>query len=181
MATRSLRLGPEISAAVDAFAPLANAGRARIVSQIEPSAAAATDAGAVRHLITNLLDNAVKYGPPGQTITVGCRQETDRVRLWVEDEGPGIPQSDLERVWQPFVRLEHQSASVATGTGLGLAVVRQLAGAMGGRAWVENLPVRGARFVVTIPSGADFTTEAQRTQRTASLLLFFSVLSVPLW
>ena len=107
------------------------------------------DAGALRQIVLNLLDNAVKYGPSGQAVTVVLRLEQDRARIEVADEGPGIDAEDVERIWQPFNRLE-KAAAVTGGTGIGLAIVRQLAELHGGRAWVDRTAA-GSRFVVELP------------------------------
>jgi signal transduction histidine kinase len=81
------------------------------------------------------------------------------VRLWVDDQGPGVPPRDRERIFAPFVRLardrvarDHGEAS-RPGSGLGLAVVRDLVALHGGRVWVEDAPGGGARFVVELPNG----------------------------
>jgi signal transduction histidine kinase len=91
----------------------------------------------------------VKYGPVGQTITVGLELRDDRARLIVDDEGPGIDAQHAERVWEPFHRLSN-AAEVNGGAGIGLAIVRQLAELHGGRAWIER-GQPGARFIVDLP------------------------------
>src|SRR5207244_135699 len=83
--------------------------------------------------LLNLLDNAVKYGPPAQVVTVGLAAGEQRARIWVDDEGPGIPPADRERVWDRFWRLERDRGSAVAGTGIGLAVVRELVALHGGR------------------------------------------------
>ena len=118
---------------------------------IDESAPALIDAAAYRQIVLNLLENAVRYGPPGQTVTVRVERVTSGARLVVEDEGPGIPIADRERVWAPFVRLTSQHHA-STGTGIGLAVVRDLTTRHGGRAWVDRAQSGGARFVVELPS-----------------------------
>ena len=114
------------------------------------------DPAAYRQILLNLLDNAVKFGPTGQTVTirlahagVGVRR---RVQLIVEDEGPGVAEADRERIWSPFVRLP-AAATGPAGTGIGLAIVRDLAARHEGRAWVEGSR-RGARFIVELPAAA---------------------------
>jgi signal transduction histidine kinase len=113
---------------------------------------ASVDDDALRQVLLNLLDNAVKYGPEGQEIRVGVTPESAGVRVWVEDEGPGIPPGDRERIWKRFFRLDaHRESSVA-GTGTGLTVVRDLVALHGGRSWVEPGERGGARFVVEFPT-----------------------------
>jgi signal transduction histidine kinase len=73
------------------------------------------------------------------------------VRVWVEDEGPGIPPGDRERIWERFVRRDVHRDSAIAGTGIGLTVVRDLVALHGGRSWVEGGDRSGARFVVEFP------------------------------
>jgi hypothetical protein len=106
-------------------------------------------------VLLNLLDNAVKYGPPGQTVTLGVdvhgRAPDARARLWVEDEGQGIPAESRARVFEPYVRLPRHQGAAHGGSGIGLSVVRELAELHGGEAWVERAASGGARFVVVLP------------------------------
>ena len=75
------------------------------------------------------------------------------LRLSVDDEGPGVPPADRDRIWKPFVRLA-EGGSAPAGTGLGLSVVRQLVEELGGRWSVSDAPGRGARFRVELPLAA---------------------------
>jgi signal transduction histidine kinase len=95
----------------------------------------------------------MKYGPPGQVVTVGTSGDGDRLWIRVEDEGPGIPVHERERVWERFSRLDRDGGSAAAGTGIGLAVASDLVRLHGGRAWVDDAPTGGARFVVELPKG----------------------------
>jgi signal transduction histidine kinase len=134
------------------FAPLADARQVRLTAELPPGELPATiDEGAVRQVLLNLLDNAVKYGPRGQEVLVRLASESDAVRLSVEDEGPGVPAGDRERIWQKFVRLERDRETHEAGAGIGLAVVHELVALHGGRAWVEEGARGGCRFVVTLP------------------------------
>lgn len=149
IAREPARLAPIIIEIVESFAPLAAARQAHVVTQLDQAVAANVDAGALRQIVLNLLDNAVKYGPAGQTVTVALRLDGDRARLGVDDQGPGVDVQDAERIWQPFNRLA-KSATATGGAGIGLAIVRQLAELHGGRAWVERTSA-GSRFIVEIP------------------------------
>ena len=109
------------------------------------------DAEAIRAIVTNLVDNAEKYGPPNQTISIGA-VKTDRfARMWVSDEGPGIPKEGKRRIWEPYYRLERDSSSAVAGTGIGLSIVQEFVRLHGGSAWVEDGDTGGARFVVELP------------------------------
>ena len=147
-------LAPLLRAALTAFAPVAEAGRVRLRTSLDESVVATVDPHALRQIVLNLLDNAIKYGPPGQVVGVGVgRADGDgRALVWVDDEGPGVAPEDRERVWEPFVR--GRDGSGGGGSGIGLAVVRELARLMGGRAWVGAAPGGGARFAVELPLAA---------------------------
>ncbi|MEQ9568706.1 MAG: HAMP domain-containing sensor histidine kinase, partial [Longimicrobiales bacterium] len=106
---------------------------------------------ALTRIVVNLLDNATKYGPEGQTVRVILTGVDGIARLSVEDEGPGVPRADRERIWKPYRRLERDVARRLPGTGIGLAVVRELVEMLGGSTRVEDGPEGGARFVVEWP------------------------------
>jgi signal transduction histidine kinase len=133
---------------VDAFAPVAAARKMTIDARIPPSLMARIDDDALRQIVLNLLDNAAKYGPDGQTITIELEPG---LKLSVEDEGPGVPPRDRKRVWQRYVRLDREHERAIAGAGIGLAVVRDLVRLHGGTARVEE-GSRGARFVVEVPA-----------------------------
>ena len=111
------------------------------------------DADLLGRVLLNLLDNAIKYGPDGQTVTVTLNAPTvaDPVlRLTVDDQGRGVPARDRRRVWTPFVRLEDRAGSTG-GSGLGLSVVRDLARRHGGRVEILDAPGGGARLLLALP------------------------------
>jgi signal transduction histidine kinase len=132
----------EFEAGVAAPAPIPVSGPQRLDI--------AVDAEAVRQVLTNLLDNAWKYGglPPSAGVEFGIGAHG--LTFAVEDHGPGVPEADRERIWEPYVRLDRDRRSSIAGTGIGLAVVKELVSRSGGSCRVER-GVRGARFVVTFP------------------------------
>ena len=143
-------LAPLVRDGITSFAPLAATAGSRVAAARIDEVEAPADPAGLRQMLLNLMDNAVKYGPAGQTVQVGLALVGDRARLWVEDEGPGIPAADRERVWQPFVRLE-RDAEHAAGSGIGLAVVRDLVARHRGLARIEETPAGGARIVIELP------------------------------
>ena len=146
-------LAPLVQEVIEGFAPLAAARGVSLQATVAEGLVAPVDPGAVRQMLLNLLDNAVKYGPTGQTVTVGAAAGLNgAARLWVDDCGPGVPRADRERVWDRFWRLERDRDSAVAGSGIGLAVVRELASLHHGRSWVEDADSGGSRFVVELPA-----------------------------
>ncbi len=141
----------EIQESLDLFAPLARARGMTIQPMLGINGIVSVDRNALRQILLNLLDNAAKYGPSGQTITVGSQIVGDRARIYVEDEGPGIPREDRVRVWEPYVRLNRDAESSTGGSGIGLSVVRELVQLHGGRTRAESAPGGGARLVIELP------------------------------
>jgi len=152
LATREL--APLVEETVESFRPVAAGAGAHIRTRLVPGLQARVDADALRHVLLNLLDNAMKYGPRGQEIVVTLEAADGALRLAVEDEGPGIPPHERERVFERFHRLERDRGSAVAGTGLGLAVVRELVERQGGRCAVEAGSDGGSRMVVVLPSAA---------------------------
>jgi two-component system sensor histidine kinase KdpD len=104
----------------------------------------------IDQVLTNLIENAIKYTPPGSDILVSCSRSDRSVRIDVADNGSGIPEEALPRLFEAFYRVPATSAR-PRGSGLGLAVARGLVEAHGGRIWAENRAEGGARFVFTLP------------------------------
>ena len=147
-------LGPLVQEVIDGFAPLAAARGATLSAAVPEDLVVTADPGAVRQMLLNLLDNAVKYGPAGQEVCVGAIRDNGVAKLWVDDGGPGIPRGERERVWERFWRLERDRESAVAGSGIGLAVVRELATLHHGRAWIDDkAPASGAgtRVVIELP------------------------------
>lgn len=114
-----------------------NAG-VKIEMSFDEKSEACVDADALRQIVLNLLDNAIKYGPDAQTVNVVLRDIEGRARLNVTDQGPGIPEVENERVWDEFYRLRRERKTAISGTGIGLSVVRKLCQRMGGQCWIDS-------------------------------------------
>jgi two-component system sensor histidine kinase KdpD len=104
-------------------------------------------------VIQNLLENALLYadGP----VTIGARGWNDGVRLWVEDQGPGVPADEHEAVFEKFFRGTRSGAHVPSGTGLGLAIAREIVRSHGGTIAVADVVPHGARFVITLTANGE--------------------------
>jgi signal transduction histidine kinase len=101
--------------------------------------------------LSNLLDNARKFTPPGEQVQIGVARDDETVRLWVEDSGAGIAPEDLPHVFDRFYRGRRQDASTQVGSGLGLAIVRGIVQAHGGRVAAASRPGQGTRFTLELP------------------------------
>ena len=107
------------------------------------------DADMIQRVLTNLLENAVKFSPPGSKIYIGAHSGEKHVLTWVQDTGPGIPLSEHARIFDKFTRLHGKGGP--KGLGLGLAYCRLAVESHGGRIWIEDGPVTGACFKFTLP------------------------------
>jgi len=105
----------------------------------------------IDQVLTNLIENAVRYTPAGSPIELSTRVDGDQMVISVADRGPGIPPADRERVFDKFYRVLETQTTRTTGSGLGLAVSRGLVEAHGGRIWEENRDGGGAIFRFTLP------------------------------
>jgi PAS domain S-box-containing protein len=120
-------------------------------------AAVMADPGRLQQILLNLLTNAIKFTPHEGSISIRCEKEGDRVRIEVGDTGVGIAPQDLPRIFSPFVQLENRTAPASSslpprGVGLGLAICRDLARAMGGDVTVESTLGAGSTFIIDLPA-----------------------------
>jgi PAS domain S-box-containing protein len=114
----------------------------------------AADPDKVLQVLTNLLDNAIKYSPDGGRVVVELDRTGDHVRFAITDEGLGIPAPEQERVFEKFHRLDPNLTRGVGGTGLGLYVCRELVRTMGGRIWVDSREGAGSTFAIELPVAA---------------------------
>ncbi len=108
------------------------------------------DARGLEHVLSNLVDNAVKYCPAGASIVVRATQEGERVRLVVSDTGNGIPPEHLPRLFERFYRVDAGRSRELGGTGLGLSIVKHMVEAMRGAVSVESVVGKGSTFTVSL-------------------------------
>jgi PAS domain S-box-containing protein len=118
------------------------------------------DIDKIKQVLRNLLNNAIKFSPEGGTIDVAVCRVASSVRVSVRDQGPGIPQDELEAVFDKFIQ-SSKTKTGAGGTGLGLAICQEIVAAHKGRIWAENRPEGGAVFSFEIPLFMDTHTENQ--------------------
>ncbi len=114
---------------------------------------ARTDRRALEHVLSNLLDNAIKYAGEGAHVTISAAadDDDDHVAITVADDGPGIPKAHLDRIFERFYRVDAGRSRELGGTGLGLSIVKHLVAELGGTVRVESEAGHGARFTVRLP------------------------------
>lgn len=155
-----------ISNVTQIFRDIHSAGSCRIALSIEPSPVAGGyvvkgDEGRLAQVLTNLVDNAISFSPEGGTVTIRSRIEGGTVEIFVEDDGPGIPEDRLKKIFERFYTDRPLTEAIrGKNSGLGLSISREIIEAHGGQIWAENRvdvasagspAVRGARFVVQLP------------------------------
>jgi signal transduction histidine kinase/CHASE3 domain sensor protein len=140
----------------DAIAPQARSRRVRY--ERGPGDAhllVRADRGKLRQVLLNIVSNAVKFSPPGGIVTVSAHANGSGVVIAVRDTGPGIAPEHRERVFEPFVQLDHGLTRTTEGTGLGLAIARNFAREMGGEITLESVVGAGSTFSVRLGSALD--------------------------
>ncbi|MDA8202651.1 MAG: ATP-binding protein [Chloroflexi bacterium] len=142
-----------LAAAVDRFSPKAAEGSVDLRLAVSPGVPTVrADADRLAQVLDNLVSNALRYAPAGSRVIIGAGAAADRIRLFVEDEGPGLTAEQRERVFERFYRVDPSRSRALGGSGIGLAIARALVDAMGGRIWAESEgPDHGTTFVVEMP------------------------------
>jgi two-component system phosphate regulon sensor histidine kinase PhoR len=137
--------------AADVVRPIAEKSRIRLEVEPAPEALVRCDSEAVSQILSNLLDNAIKYTPAGGTITVGAQISGESAEVFVKDTGIGIPAEELPRLFERFYRVDKARSRELGGTGLGLSIVKHLVAAHEGVTRVESRVGEGSTFYFTIP------------------------------
>jgi PAS domain S-box-containing protein len=136
--------------AVETVLPIAGNKKQELEVEVPPGLPRVLiDADMIRRVLTNLLENAVKFTPPEGKISVGARIQESWIQMWVQDDGAGIPEAERERIFDKYTRLHAKEGP--RGIGLGLAYCRLAVEGHGGRIWVEGESGAGARFCFTLP------------------------------
>lgn len=143
-----VELGELAEGVVEAVRPVAKEEGVKVVLSRDPDLWAFADPRRIRQVLGNLLSNALRYSPPGSTITVSARRVGNEIWVSVQDQGPGIPEEDLPHIFERFYKADKSRAE--GGTGLGLAIAKEIVAAHGGRIWAENFG--GARVTFALPA-----------------------------
>jgi two-component system phosphate regulon sensor histidine kinase PhoR len=148
----SLDLAPEAARVLGLFEQRITGKSIRVSVDIDRNVGrVVADRRALEHILSNLIDNAVKYCQDGASITLRATPDGPMVRIALVDTGPGIERKHLPRLFERFYRVDAGRSRDVGGTGLGLSIVKHLAEAMGGSATVESEVARGTTFTVTLP------------------------------
>lgn len=148
---RPVDLGGLVARTVDKLRPLADTSRLTLVQSAPPGIVVFADADRLEQVLTNLVDNALKYTPPGGRVEVQVAAENGEVEVVVNDTGLGIRPEDLPHVFERFYRSDRSRTRGSGGTGLGLAIAKHLVEAHGGRISVSSRPNEGTTFTVRMP------------------------------
>ena len=147
-----VRLSSLVNECFTALAPRAEARGVELINDVSPEAFVRADARRLEQMLTNLVDNAVKYTRAGGEVRVSHERAGARDRVHVEDKGEGIAAEHLPRIFERFYRVDSARSRDMGGTGLGLAIVKHLARAHGGEATARSEPGVGSTFTIELPS-----------------------------
>jgi signal transduction histidine kinase len=135
------------------IAELRNGLDGRVELQLDPAVAeVSTDRAALRQILALLIDNALKFSPPDSPVTVRVTEAEDGVDISVEDQGPGVPLGEEERIFEPFYQADRSSTRKKGGVGLGLHLASKMAAMVGGRLALDRDRENGAAFVLSLPT-----------------------------
>src|ERR1035437_7506907 len=144
-------LRPLVEKVFSDLKPPADNKNITLINQL-PELTATADANRLEQVLANLVDNAIKYGRADGTVTVGGQKaDADKIEIFVQDDGPGIPPESLDRVFERFYRVDKARSREQGGTGLGLSIVKHIVQNHGGKVWVKSEPGKGAAFFFTLP------------------------------
>ncbi|HEY3313633.1 MAG TPA: GAF domain-containing protein [Anaerolineales bacterium] len=139
-----------VSYAVEAVKPSVEGREQTVITHVAPDLPqVSVDIDMVRRVFINLLENASKYTPAGGEIEVGAEPGAEFLLLYVQDNGPGIPEGDTERIFDKFIRLKNKTST--RGLGVGLAFCKLAVQGHGGKIWVEPAPIHGSKFIFSLP------------------------------
>ncbi len=148
-----LPLTDYVADAVETLEVLAQKRSINIHIDLDKTTTLKADPQALQQILLNLIENAIKYAPPSGEVIIKSQQQEDQLLITIEDNGPGIPESCREKVFQRFYRVDSGRSREVGGTGLGLAIVKTWVESMGGEVGVKPVEPTGSLFWLTLPLG----------------------------
>jgi two-component system sensor histidine kinase BaeS len=149
-------LGSTIDGVVNAFGLRASEKNVSLLANFEKSnELVLIDEERIKQVITNLLNNALRYSPGGSRVDIDLEENDGMFRISVSDKGPGIPPSDVELIFNRFYRVDSSRNKESGGRGLGLSIAKEFVEAHGGNIWVETISGGGSKFIFEIPKLID--------------------------
>ena len=153
----------EIDAAIVTMATIAEKKRIKLDNTCDPHLEWTVDQRAFKQIVINLVNNAVKFSPPGSTVVIQVAHSDDSMALSIKDEGPGIAKKDRKCILRPFGRGEEAEANKVDGVGLGLTIVSELLKLQGGSLQIDSEAGRGSVFSAIFPVGLEQPATARLT------------------
>jgi two-component system phosphate regulon sensor histidine kinase PhoR len=149
---KTVDLSAQVSNILEAVRALAREKNITLIVEIEPEHLMyETDEGKMNLVLSNLLDNALKYTPPGGKVRISGETIRGRIEITVADSGIGVPKEDLGRIFERFYRVDRARSREMGGTGLGLSIVKHVIELLGGEIRVKSIPGEGSEFIVSLP------------------------------
>jgi len=149
----SLDIHEEVDLVLERLEPLWKEKKMTVVNEISPTLnKIKTDKALLQEVLYNLIDNAVKYTPEAGKIIIGAEEEKSGIKVFVRDNGPGIPAEEQDRIFERFYRLDKARSRKLGGTGLGLSIVKHIVENQGGKVGVQSAPHQGSNFWFWLPS-----------------------------
>jgi two-component system, OmpR family, phosphate regulon sensor histidine kinase PhoR len=165
VAIEPIQLRPLVNDVLTALASRAATRRVRLDNEVSPEAIVHADARRLEQMLTNLVDNAVKFNREDGSVIV-MHERAARDRITVTDTGDGIPPEHIKRIFERFYRVDRARSREMGGTGLGLAIVKHLSRAHNGDVSVQSTPGEGSTFIIELPVN---TSELEEQQEAATL------------
>ncbi|TAE26220.1 MAG: hypothetical protein EAZ92_11000 [Candidatus Kapaibacterium sp.] len=145
-------ISPDVQSVVELYSERAKEKDIRVHFQSSTHANVHADKQAMMQVLDNVISNAVKYSPRGKNVVVRIQSRNEAVRIEVQDEGEGISEEDMKKLFGKFARLSARPTGGEHSTGLGLSIVKKMVEAMNGKVWCESELGKGATFIVELPT-----------------------------
>jgi len=152
---KTMNVAQVINETIQALLPKAQAYSIRVSCDVKDKLSAKGDANQIKHVLENLLDNAIKFNRKGGKVEISAERENGMVKVCVIDTGIGIPEAKLGNLFEKMYQVDSETTRKFGGIGIGLSIAKYIVEAHGGRIWVETKPGEGSKFCFTMPAQED--------------------------